>query len=179
MTGKGTQQFKNMTKLPNGSWQLKFKKNGKETQPTYKSLEGALQMRNHMYLMTNYRPYHLFILMMDETIVGQTERTQRSGNVYTHYNIHCRNLTDRSYAPCSKSDYTEAMALATAHIRAHNAIAAVYNGYREKAFLIQITNELTFKTPLIETGFDLELWRKSAREVFPDGVPKYFEDVPL
>ncbi|MBF4340752.1 hypothetical protein EAY39_08110 [Vibrio anguillarum] len=168
--------FKNLTKLPAGGWQLKLKKDKKDIQAFAKTLSVALKARNEIYLKANYRPVNLFVNAFDLSVVSDVFRIGRSGNPLHHYQVHSRQLSDRKYSPKGFNSKVAAEQFATKWIKSYNAIAAIYNGWREEMFLQQIKDEEEQQKPCIETGFDVELWNKAAKEVFGSAIPRFFAE---
>ncbi|MEZ9709433.1 hypothetical protein AB4254_12200 [Vibrio breoganii] len=166
-------KFKNLSRLPSGSYQLKLKENGIEIQTVAHSLAEAIELRNSHYLDRGYRPAHLHILNFDMSCVRHDIGIEKSGNAYHRYQVHSRRLHDRKYKPRGFASRTEADAFASRWIPAHNGIAAVYNGWREEIFLKQLAAEQALLVPLIETQFDLELWSKAAKVVFGKNIPTF------
>lgn len=172
-------KFRNITKLPSGSWQLKFKKNRVEAQPVLRTIEAAIGARNKVYVLANYRPAHLFVNMFDMTVVADKIGIERSGSPYHRYQVNARRLIDRKYTPKGFSSKEAANNFAEQWIKHHNAIASVYNGLRETAFLEQIQRELDTLQPCIETQFDVKLWSKAAMSLFGSDIPEFFVfDIP-
>jgi hypothetical protein len=166
-------RFKNLSKLPSDSWQVKFKRDGKSFQPFVGPLDEALLVRN-AYYQASLRPNFLFVNAFDSDLVREVTRDERSGNVYTRYQVHCRKLPDRKYAPKSFNSLKDAQTFAEKYLVAYNKVAAVYNGERERAFLKQSLKEALELQPCIETGFNKELWAQSARTVFGNNVPDFY-----
>lgn len=165
--------FKNLSNLPSDSWQVKFKRDGKDFQPFVGSLAEALLVRN-AYYQKNWRPNHLYVNAFGNDLLREVTREERSGNVYTRYQVHCRKLPDRKYAPKNFNSLKDAEAFTQKYLVAYNKVAAVYNGERERAFLEQSLKEALELQPFIETGFNKELWSKSAKEVFGNNVPDFY-----
>ncbi|MDA0152372.1 hypothetical protein OH460_08660 [Vibrio sp. Makdt] len=172
---KTTNKFRNMTILPSGNYQLKFKKERQDYQLVAGDLKSALKARNKVYLTTNYRPNFLFVKFFDLTVLADDIGTERSGNIYHRFQVHSRLLSNRKYRPKSFRSKVDAEYFTKKWLISYNKIAAVYNGWRELAFLQQIELEVDNLTPAIETKFDEALWNKAAKEVFGNNIPKYYE----
>ncbi|MGR5296967.1 hypothetical protein ACPV5U_19100 [Vibrio mediterranei] len=174
---KTKNKFRNLTILPSGSYQLKFKKNGKDIQAVSKTLKSAIHSRNIVYLEANYRPAHLFVKFFDESVVSDDIGCEScSGNSYHRFQVHSRRLADRKYAPKSFNSKVAASEFGKKWLVAYNSIAAVYNGVREQMFIDQMALEEETLEPHIITGFDVLLWNRAAKEVYGKSIPKYFEE---
>lgn len=167
--------LRNMTILPSGNYQLKFKKDRHDYQLVAGDLRTALKARYKVYVATNYHPNFLFVKFFDLTVLADYIGTERSGNTYHRFQVHSRLLTDRKYRPKSFSSKVDAESFTKKWLISYNKIAAVYNGWREQEFLQQIELEVQNLTPEIETNFDESLWNSAAKEVFGDNIPKYYE----
>ncbi len=164
--------FKNLTSLPSGSIQLKFKKDKVEIQPVVKDLKSALMLRNELYLKSGFRPNFLHVAHIDMNVLKEYHRKDLANH---SYQVHARKLIDHKYSPRIFSSKVDSTHFAQQHIKAYNAVVAVYNGERERQFLAAIETEVRTLTPAIETGFDATLWTNSAHAVFGQAVPEYFE----
>ncbi|GIB31807.1 hypothetical protein [Vibrio cholerae] len=163
----GTLSFKNISMLPSGAFQVKLKKERREFQPYAKSLRAAISLRNECYKLANYRPCNLHIKMFDLSVIAPHPRGG--------FQVHSRRLHDRKYMPRQFASKIDAKNFATRWIKAHNGIASIYNGKRETAFLAQIEQELIEQKPYIEVTFSSELWLESAKELFGEAIPEFFE----
>ncbi|MGR5178877.1 hypothetical protein [Vibrio mediterranei] len=168
-------KFRNLAELPSGSFQLKFKRNGRDIQPIAAQLTRALKVRNAIYLESNYRPNHLFVMFFDETVMADDIGIEKSGNPYHRFQVHARRLADRKYSPKSFNSKVNAAEFTKKWLVAYNAIAAVYNGWREELFLEWIALEEETLKPHICTRFDVILWNKAAQSVFGKNIPRYFD----
>ncbi|NAX34000.1 hypothetical protein CAG54_10910 [Vibrio sp. V27_P1S3P104] len=165
---KDSNKFKNITELPTGTFQVKFKVNGKDFQPYSNTLEEAIITRNDYYIKHNYRPAYLFVRMFDLSCI--------SPRLEDGFQVNSRRLKDRKYMPRQFNSGVDANAFAIKWTKAYNAIAAIYNGKREVAFLEQIKKEQDHLKPFIQTGFCRDLWLESASEIFGQYIPEFFDD---
>jgi hypothetical protein len=177
LIGPKSAKFRNLAVLPSGSFQLKLKMNRKDIQLVVKTLKAALRARNTIYREANYRPNYLFVKFFDESAIADVIGCERhSGNPYHRFRVHSRRLADRKYSPKEFSSKVSATEFCKKWLVAYNAIAAVYNGWREEMFLEQIALEEEELEPHIVTGFDVLLWNKAAQSVYGKNIPEYFED---
>ncbi|EKA5635991.1 hypothetical protein OKZ62_001895 [Vibrio navarrensis] len=160
--------FKNITELPTGTFQLKFKLNGKDFQPYANTLEEAVVSRNEFYIKHNYRPAYLFVKMFDLSCI--------SPRLAGGFQVNSRRLKDRAYMPRQFDSEVDAKLFANRWTKSYNGIAAIYNGKRESAFLEQIKQERENLKPFIQTGFSRELWLESASELFGQDIPEFFHE---
>ncbi|WP_054578914.1 hypothetical protein [Vibrio alginolyticus] len=166
-------EFRNITCLGGNRFQVKLKHDKKDIQVSAIGLRGVLMTRNLFYTAANYRPRHLHLPQLDESAIRPFTRQEKSGNVYTRYQLHHYQIENRKYTPVSFSNSIEAIAFAKPWIRAYNAVAARYNGIREESFLEAIELEVETLTPHIEVGVNIELWNQCARDIFGNNIPAF------
>lgn len=169
--------FKNIVKMTKDSgYQLKFKQNGVEYQPYAPTLSEAITIRNEYYLSENYRPNYLYKKFFTLDCLAPCIGVERSGTPFHRWQVHSRLLETSTYRPKTFNDHDLAADFARRWMVSHNAIAAIYNAWREEKFLMWIEQEAKEETPYIDTRFDQELWRKAAHEIFGVNVPDYFTE---
>ena len=170
-------KFKNivkMTKAP--GYQLKFKQNGIAYQPYVFSISEAILLRNEYYLSENYRPNNLYKKFFTLDCLSPVIREERSGNLFHRWQVHSRLLETSEYRPRCFNDHKVAADFARRWMVSHNAIASIYNAWREEKFLMWIEQEAKEEIPHIDINFDQELWRNAAHQIFGLNVPDYFTE---
>lgn len=169
--------FKNIVKMTKDpGYQLKFKQKGIEHQPYAPTMSEAISIRNEYYLSENYRPNYLYKKFFTLDCLSPYIGIERSGNPFHRWQVHSRLLETSEYRPKSFNDHDQAADFARRWMVSHNAIAAVYNAWREEKFLMWIEQEAKEEIPHIDTRFDQELWRNAAHQIFGLSVPDYFTE---
>lgn len=164
-------KFRNITQLPNGTYQIKVYDSVHEDRSVHKTLKEAIRARNEAYTRLGIRPQHMLIpLLQSHDMMGPMNKRVNGVDVLYH-RVYSKRLSDRKAKYRTFRSINDAKSFAFAWTESHNAIAALYNARRESQFKIQIRNEEEHCIPLIKIGFDEELWKKCGIAIFGDIVP--------
>ncbi|WP_353500338.1 hypothetical protein [Vibrio chaetopteri] len=168
--------FSNISRLPSGSCQLRFKRDNKKVEPVVKSLPQAIWLRNELYLNVPCRPPHYFVKIFGEDVLRPCTKIDRAGLLKDYWQVHSRSLVDRKYRPRTFASHLDAIEFVSKWLPSYNEVARLYNVEREKEFKRLIEQELKTLKPLLSCSFDKALWYRCAVSIYGANVPMYFTE---